>query len=66
MNIEIPDQVRYIIEELEKSGFEAYAVGGCFRDGVMIGKTLNYLMDLVIDEKAPNDKEQLLKLARDC
>ena len=31
----IPDEVGYIIETLEKHGFEAYTVGGCVRDSLM-------------------------------
>ena len=38
MDIKIPDEVRYIINTLEKSGYEAYAVGGSVRDAVL-GKT---------------------------
>lgn len=34
----MPDHVREIIRKLEDHGFEAYAVGGCVRDGVL-GKT---------------------------
>ena len=35
---ELPDEVRHIIDTLENNGFEAYAVGGCVRDG-LLGKT---------------------------
>ncbi len=31
-HIDIPEDVSFIIETLEKRGFEAYAVGGCIRD----------------------------------
>ncbi len=31
----IPDYGKTIIEELDKNGFEAYAVGGCVRDRIM-------------------------------
>ena len=34
MNIDIPENVKYIIETLEACGFEAYAVGGCIRDSL--------------------------------
>jgi poly(A) polymerase/tRNA nucleotidyltransferase (CCA-adding enzyme) len=30
--MEIPREVRFIIEKLKKTGFEAYTVGGCVRD----------------------------------
>ncbi len=33
--IEIPDDVDKIIKELEKNGYEAYAVGGCVRDSML-------------------------------
>ena len=38
ININIPEEVQYIIDNLEKNGFEAYAVGGCVRD-ILLGKT---------------------------
>lgn len=40
MFIEIPENVKYIIETLEKAGYEAYAVGGCVRDSIL-GRTPN-------------------------
>lgn len=33
--ISLPPQVNFVIERLEREGFEAYAVGGCVRDHVM-------------------------------
>ncbi len=38
MVINLPDNVRFIINRLKKSGFDAYIVGGCVRDSLM-GKT---------------------------
>ena len=35
MTIILPEKVKYIIEELNKAGFEAYAVGGCVRDSIL-------------------------------
>ena len=35
MIIRLPQEVAEIIEQLEKSGYEAYAVGGCVRDSLM-------------------------------
>lgn len=35
MKIRLPENVSYIIQELEKHGFEAYAVGGCVRDSIL-------------------------------
>ena len=41
-NIEVPVPVNYIIQELEKSGHEAYMVGGCVRDSVLGRKPHDY------------------------
>ncbi len=38
--IKMPAGARYIIEQLNKHGFEAYIVGGCVRDS-LLGKTPN-------------------------
>lgn len=38
MKIVLPEDVTEIIETLEQSGYEAYAVGGCVRDSIL-GKT---------------------------
>jgi len=35
MNINLPCEVKYIIQMLETSGHKAYAVGGCVRDSVL-------------------------------
>ena len=35
MIINIPEEVKYIIDNLEAGGFEAYAVGGCVRDSLL-------------------------------
>ena len=35
MNIQVPEKVNSIIETLLARGFEAYAVGGCVRDGLL-------------------------------
>ncbi len=35
MNIQVPEKVNMIIETLLAHGFEAYAVGGCVRDGLL-------------------------------
>ena len=40
MKIDMPQDVRTIITELNKAGYEAYAVGGCVRDSVL-GRTPN-------------------------
>lgn len=33
--VKLPLEVKYIIEELNRTGFEAYAVGGCIRDSLL-------------------------------
>lgn len=35
LNINIPDDVKYIINTLMKNGYEAYIVGGCVRDSIL-------------------------------
>ena len=38
IDIMLPAEVEYIMDELEKSGYESYAVGGCVRDSIMGNK----------------------------
>lgn len=35
IRIEVPEKGQYIIERLERAGFEAYVVGGCVRDFIL-------------------------------
>lgn len=35
MEIQLPEQVKYIIDTITKAGYEAYAVGGCIRDSIL-------------------------------
>jgi len=35
MTIQMPEDVKYILEKLNTSGYEAYAVGGCVRDSIL-------------------------------
>lgn len=35
IRIELPEKVSYIIDELTKNGYEAFAVGGCVRDTIL-------------------------------
>ena len=35
MNIQLPEDVRYIIHTLQDAGHEAFAVGGCVRDSLL-------------------------------
>lgn len=38
IKIELPDDVKNIISQLEDAGYEAYAVGGCIRDSLLSRK----------------------------
>ena len=38
MRIQVPEDVKYILEKLNNAGYEAYAVGGCVRDSIL-GRT---------------------------
>lgn len=40
IKIELPKNVKFIIDTLESAGYEAYAVGGCVRDSIL-GRTPN-------------------------
>ncbi|MBO4617032.1 MAG: CCA tRNA nucleotidyltransferase [Lachnospiraceae bacterium] len=40
MKIDLPKNVKFIIDTLESAGYEAYAVGGCVRDSIL-GRTPN-------------------------
>ena len=35
MKIQMPEDVKYILEKLNSAGYEAYAVGGCVRDSIL-------------------------------
>ena len=35
MKIDLPENVKRIINALSEAGFEAYAVGGCVRDSIL-------------------------------
>lgn len=35
MRLELPEKVKQIINKLQESGYEAYAVGGCVRDAIL-------------------------------
>ena len=35
MRIQVPEDVKYILEKLNNAGYEAYAVGGCVRDSIL-------------------------------
>ena len=38
MRVQVPEDVKYIIEKINNAGYEAYAVGGCIRDSIL-GRT---------------------------
>lgn len=40
MTVELPQPVRFILETLNRAGFEAFAVGGCVRDS-LLGRTVH-------------------------
>lgn len=63
MDIKIPDHIEYILTNLEKSGYEAYIVGGSIRD-ILLNKspgdfdvTTNALPEEI--EKVFNDKKTI-------
>ncbi len=35
MKIQLPPGARQVLDTLEQSGYEAYAVGGCVRDSLL-------------------------------
>lgn len=35
MKINLPSEVKYILDIIQRAGFEAYAVGGCVRDSIL-------------------------------
>ncbi|MBQ7727874.1 MAG: hypothetical protein IJT60_04775 [Clostridia bacterium] len=47
ITIEVPDYVKTVIDRLEKSGYEAYLVGGCVRDTLLHRELHDY--DLATD-----------------
>lgn len=56
--IKLPDDVSYIINEIEKNGFEAFAVGGCIRDSLLKREPNDW--DIATSAK-PNDIENIFK-----
>ena len=51
------------LKDLAVSGHDLMALG---LTGKAIGRTLNYLLEQVMDETLPNDKETLLQAAQSC
>lgn len=58
LKIELPENVKYIIDELEKKGFEAFAVGGCVRDTILLKKPKDW--DITTDA-LPSDIIRIFK-----
>lgn len=56
--LDLPDDVRYIIEKLEINGYAAYAVGGCVRDAVL-GKKPNDWD--ICTAASPEDTKEIFK-----
>ncbi len=40
--MQLPDYVNTALNRLERAGFEAYAVGGCVRDRLMVRAPTDY------------------------
>lgn len=58
MNITIPDNVKYIIDEFYKNNYEAFMVGGCIRDALLCKTPKDY--DIATSAK-PEITEKLFK-----
>lgn len=55
MRIQLPQNVDYIIKELINHGFDAYAVGGCVRDSVLLKEPTDW--DITTSAKPEEVKE---------
>ncbi len=62
MYIDLPGEVELIISELEKKGFEAWAVGGCIRDCILKKKPLDW--DITTSAK-PEDIKAVFRRTAD-
>ena len=58
MNITIPSNVKYIIDEFYKNNYEAFMVGGCIRDALLCKTPKDY--DIATSAK-PEITEKLFK-----
>lgn len=58
MNITIPSNVKYIIDEFYKNNYEAFMVGGCIRDALLYKEPKDY--DIATSAK-PEITEKLFK-----
>lgn len=59
MEMKLPKQVKWIIEQLNAAGFEAFAVGGCVRDMLLNKEPMDW--DLTTNAKPEQVKEVFLK-----
>lgn len=58
IKIQLPETVSEIITKLEQNGFEAYAVGGCIRDSILLKQPKDW--DITTSAK-PNEIKALFK-----
>ena len=59
MTIQLPEDVKKIIEIIEKAGYEAYAVGGCVRDSLLLRNPNDW--DITTSAKPEKVKELFKK-----
>lgn len=59
MTIQLPEDVKKIIEIIEKAGYEAYAVGGCVRDSLLMRNPNDW--DITTSTKPEKVKELFKK-----
>ena len=59
MTIQLPEDVKKIIEIIEKAGYEAYAVGGCVRDSLLMRNPNDW--DITTSAKPEKVKELFKK-----
>ncbi len=62
VKIELPGKVSYLINELNKAGYEAYAVGGCVRDTILGRVPEDWD---ITTPAAPNDVKSVFRRAGD-
>jgi tRNA nucleotidyltransferase (CCA-adding enzyme) len=58
MEINIPSNVKFILDKLNENGFEAYIVGGCVRDSIMNREPNDW--DITTNAK-PNEVESIFE-----
>ena len=60
IKIDIPQDVEYIINELDKNSFEGYVVGGCVRDSILKRSPKDW--DITTNAKP----EEIIEIFRNC